>query len=229
MISSSQCRAARALLNWSQPDLATRCDMHVQTISNFESDNSTPSKTTLSKITNILEQAGIAFLDDDGVRRRQLAVQQYQGSEGFRAFMDDIYQTLKDKGGDMCLLNARPDFWLKWLGKEWYETVHIPRMEALLDKIDFRVTIREGDYNFIGNRFGEYRWIPEKIWDDNSFYSYGDKIGFLSFDNNTVEILVLHQKKFAENYRFLFNLVWDQYSIIPNADDYKPKKKTPNR
>lgn len=39
IIIPAQCRAARALLNWSQPDLAERWDMHVQTISAFENES----------------------------------------------------------------------------------------------------------------------------------------------------------------------------------------------
>ena len=49
-----------ALLNWSQPELAERCSIHVQTISNFEKESSTPSKNTLSKISITFDMAGVA-------------------------------------------------------------------------------------------------------------------------------------------------------------------------
>lgn len=224
IITPAQCRAARALLNWSQPDLAERCDIHVQTISNFEKESSTPSKTTLEKIGTILIQEGIVFLDDDGVRKRHQTIQRYEGTEGFRAFMNDIHETAKKVGGHICLLNANPDLWIKWLGERWYNENHVPRMEKLLGKMTVRITIQKGNYNFIGKDFCEYRWLPDHIWNDNSFYSYGDKIGFMNFTENHVEIIVLKERKFAETFRFLFNLVWDQYSIIPDVDDYKPRK-----
>lgn len=225
IISPSQSRAARALLNWSQPELAERCGIHVQTISNFEKESSTPSKKTLEKISTVLQRAGIAFLDEDGVKRSQTTIQQYSGADGFRSFMDDVYETSKKFGGEVCLLNANPDLWIKWLGEDWYYSRHVPRMEKLLDNLNMRITIEEKNYNFIGRRFGEYRWLPKTIWNENSFYSYGDKIGFMSFENDGVEIFVLQERKFAETFRFLFNLVWNQYSIVPDTPDHKPQRK----
>jgi len=229
IITPAQCRAARALLNWSQPELAQRCDIHVQTISNFEKESSTPSKTTLEKIHSIFVKQDIVFSDDDGVRRRQQMITQYQGTDGFRAFMDDIYETAKKSGGDICLLNANPDLWIKWLGEHWYFDTHVPRMEKLLDKITARITIQTKNYNFIGRKFGEYRWLPDNIWNENSFYSYGNKIGFFKFTENNVEIIVLKEEKFAETFRFLFNLVWNQYTIVPDDPDHKPQKKIKKR
>lgn len=221
LISSAQCRAARALLNWSQPDLAGRCDMHVQTISNFEKEASTPSKTTLTKIMTVFHLQGILFEEDDGVKRSNQTIQQYEGADGFRLFMDDVYETAKQKGGQICLLNAKPENWIKWLGKEWNE-FHSQRMMDIREKFTFRITIMEGDMNFIGKRHAEYRWVPKRIWNEKSFYVFGDKLGFLNFENDNVTVFVMQQKKFAETFRFLFNLVWDQYSIVPDAPDCKP-------
>lgn len=224
-ITPAQCRAARALLNWSQPELARRCGVHVQTISNFEKESSSPSKTTLQKISTVLLINGVALLDDDGVMRHKQTVQQYQGGDGFRLFMDDIYETMRNGGRDLFLLNANPDLWIKWLGEEWYYNTHSTRMESLLPHIRGRILVKRGNYNFIGRRFAEYRWVHESLWDSNSFYSYGDKLGFMDFENNDIQIFVLHHKKFAETFRFLFNMLWEQHSIIPDTPDYKPKTK----
>lgn len=221
MITASQCRAARALLNWSQPDLAAQCDIHVQTISNFENENSTPSKNTLDKITYVLEQAGISFLEDNGLRLRQMAVQELHGSEGFKQFMDDVYKTAHDEGGEICLLNARPDNWIKWLGAEWM-AFHSDRMEKIRDRFTFRITTKEGEYNFISRAFAEYRWVPKDIWNQHSYYAYGDKIAFLNFDANTVDIFIFKHPPFAQTHKFLFNLVWNNHTIIPDVPDHKP-------
>jgi transcriptional regulator with XRE-family HTH domain len=214
MISPSQCRAARALLNWSQPELAEKCDMHVQTISNFENETSTPSKTTLLKIITIIQQQGIALLDNDGIQRTHNITKQYDGIEGFRAFMDDVYETSRTIGGEICLLNAKPDNWIKWLGAEWMG-YHTKRMEEISDRFTFRITTQEGERNFISKSFAEYRWVPKEIWNQHSYYAYGDKIAFLNFEDNNVHILVITHKHFAQTHKFLFNLVWDQHTIIP--------------
>lgn len=215
MISSSQCRAARGLLNWSQPELAEKCAMHVQTISNFENETSTPSKTTILKITTIIQEQGLVFLENDGIQRAHNITKQYDGADGFRAFMDDVYETARTMGGEICLLNAEPGNWIKWLGQDWMN-YHAKRMENFMSQFTFRITTQEGERNFISNRFAEYRWVPKKIWNQHSYYAYGDKIAFLNFDLNNVHILVITHKHFAQTHKFLFNLVWDQHSIIPD-------------
>lgn len=222
IITPAQCRAARALLNWSQPELAGRCSIHVQTISNFEKEASTPTKKTLGIITAVLEYAGILLIDDDGVKRRQETIQRYSGSQGFHLFMDDVYETAKTQGGEICLLNAKPDNWIKWLGEEW-QSMHGKGMASLGSKISAKITTKEGEYNFISNTFAEYRWVPKKIWNQHSFYAYGDKVAFLNFQEDNIDILVLRHKPFAQTHKFLFNLVWDQHTIIPDTDDYKPR------
>lgn len=224
IITPAQCRAARALLNWSQPELAERCDIHVQTISNFEKESSTPSRTTLDKITNVFQESKIVFTEDEGVKKQQSIISQYHGAEGFRRFMDDVYYTAKVHGGEFCLLNAKPDNWIKWLGEEWMEH-HSKRMAALGDKIIFKITAREGDYNFISRQFAEYRWVSINTWNQHSYYAYGDKIAFINFDNDNVDILVLTHPHFSKTHKFLFNLVWNQHTIIPDVPDHKPQKR----
>jgi len=224
LITAAQCRAARALLDWSQPILAEKCGLHVQTISNFEKGAKIPSKRTLETIARTLQAEGIVLLEDDGVQRKANRVMTYSGEDGFKAFMDDVYETAKSMGGEICLFNAKPSNWTKWLDSYWYDK-HVARMETILPKFDLKIIVKKGDYNFISNRFAEYRWVAERVWNENSFYAYGDKVAFLNFENDNVEIYVLSQRKFAETMRFLFNLVWDQFTIIPDVPDYKPASK----
>lgn len=64
-ISASQCRAARALLGWSQDDLADRSSVGRATLANFEKEKSVPYDRTLRDIKSALEQAGVKFIDDN--------------------------------------------------------------------------------------------------------------------------------------------------------------------
>ena len=67
-ISPSQCRAARGLLNWTQGVLANKVGVGVKTIRDFESGKRQPHPLTLAAITQSFEQAGIEFLDNNGLR-----------------------------------------------------------------------------------------------------------------------------------------------------------------
>ncbi len=61
-ISSEQCRAARALLDWSQQDLASRAKVARKTIADFELGQVRPYPRTLRDVVAALEDAGVAFL-----------------------------------------------------------------------------------------------------------------------------------------------------------------------
>jgi transcriptional regulator with XRE-family HTH domain len=67
MISPAQCRAARALLNWSQQQLADRSGLSFSTIRDFEKGRHVPYATNLATIEQTLTEAGVRFLDGNCV------------------------------------------------------------------------------------------------------------------------------------------------------------------
>ncbi|EME69052.1 hypothetical protein H261_15365 [Paramagnetospirillum caucaseum] len=75
MISARQIRAARALLGWSQQDLADRAIISVNALRRLEAEQVDPRLSTISAIKAALEGAGIEFQSADqtkgeGVRLR---------------------------------------------------------------------------------------------------------------------------------------------------------------
>ncbi|MCB9983349.1 MAG: helix-turn-helix domain-containing protein [Rhodospirillales bacterium] len=217
LISADQIRAARALKNWSQSDLAERTGMAVPSIANIELGKQKPSAQTIAKIMEAFALAGIKFTSGDGVQKSYGDISVHEGTEGFRNFMTDVYETARDVGGEIRLFNATPANWLKWLGEDWYFNFYAKRMQAIKDRFDFKITVKENDWDFIGKNYAEYRWFPEKLFsEDASFYAYGDKLAFLDFKETSVRIIVLHQKEFAAAFKALFNCNWDSLSIIPH-------------
>jgi transcriptional regulator with XRE-family HTH domain len=69
-ISPGQCRAARALLNWTQDELARKVGVALRTIRDFENSRRQPLKVVRASIQQAFEQNGIEFLDGDGLRRK---------------------------------------------------------------------------------------------------------------------------------------------------------------
>jgi predicted transcriptional regulator len=57
-----QCRAARALLDWSQQDLARRAKVARKTVADFELRQVTPYARTLRDVVEAFESAGISFV-----------------------------------------------------------------------------------------------------------------------------------------------------------------------
>jgi transcriptional regulator with XRE-family HTH domain len=65
MMTPAQCRAARALLDWSQQQLAVAAKIGNATIRNFEGRKSTPQNATLDVLQRALESAGVEFTNGD--------------------------------------------------------------------------------------------------------------------------------------------------------------------
>jgi transcriptional regulator with XRE-family HTH domain len=63
-MNSQQCRAARALLKWSQTQLADSAGVALSTVADFETDKREPRSDNLTAICSALEDAGIIFEAD---------------------------------------------------------------------------------------------------------------------------------------------------------------------
>ena len=70
-----QCRAARALLAWSQTMLADQAHLGLSTVRDFEKGRRMPSYNNLLAMKLALEEAGVIFLAEEdegpGVRLRK--------------------------------------------------------------------------------------------------------------------------------------------------------------
>ncbi|MGA0564458.1 helix-turn-helix domain-containing protein [Ancylobacter sp. VNQ12] len=58
----AQCRAARALLDWSQQQLADTAGVGVVTVRQLEAGSSQPRRATMDVLRRALESAGIQFI-----------------------------------------------------------------------------------------------------------------------------------------------------------------------
>jgi transcriptional regulator with XRE-family HTH domain len=68
VVTAPQIRAARALLGWTQLDLARESGISEVSIKNIERGSTDPRASTLAAIENAFETAGVIFLDP-GVAR----------------------------------------------------------------------------------------------------------------------------------------------------------------
>lgn len=73
-LSAAQCRAARALLDWTQAELARRADISPGTVRGFEVGRHALHRATAAAICRAFEAEGLVLLDPgrdggEGVRR----------------------------------------------------------------------------------------------------------------------------------------------------------------
>ena len=67
-LSPAQCRAARALIGWSQSRLAQVAKVAPATIATFETGKRIPYDRTLDDLRDALTAAGVVFLDKGAER-----------------------------------------------------------------------------------------------------------------------------------------------------------------
>lgn len=219
-ITTAQIRGARGILNWSQGDLAQRTGISATSIGSIENGQTTPRQSTLDTIRSTFERNGIEFLGLEGVRVQSDYVQTFSGTEGFRHFMDLLYETAKTVGGEIVLFNAKPENWYKWLGEDWFKA-HSQRMSELGDKVNVKITSKYGEDLFISKDFAEYRWFPEELFSDRALYAYGDNLAFVNFEDDSVSVIILKQPDFARAFRVLFNIAWQDVAVPPTQEEIK--------
>jgi transcriptional regulator with XRE-family HTH domain len=215
LVSNIQIRTARANLKLDLKEVADATGITLSHLSSYENGGKGLGETKLRTLINFFEARGIVFTENEGVQRKpQGMVRILQGADGFSLFLDDIYATAKEQGGEFCISNVNERNWTKWAGeKQWDE--HNARMQEIAHAFTDKIIIKENDYFFLASAFAEYRWMPEELFNEQTLYAYGDKLAFLNFTENDVQILILKQKEFADGFRVLFNAAWEGTTIIP--------------
>ena len=212
IVSPAQSRAARGLLNWTQPNLSERCGVSANTISAFEAGRGAAQKT-IKKIFTVLDNAGIEFLEGDGVKRRTSTVFILEGDDANLRLIDDVYHTLKQAGGEVLIAGIKEagsdnpklrDHLLK----------HIDRLKAA--NITERILVEEGDTDFIAPPHW-YRWLPKGYFTDQPFQLYGTKLALITW-GPPQNIIVIDHDKIAASFRNLFNFAWDRAQLVDHGD-----------
>jgi hypothetical protein len=65
-LTASQCRAGRALIEWSQAQLSQTASIDIQTIADFEKRFRAADETTRRRLRAALEAAGVVFIAENG-------------------------------------------------------------------------------------------------------------------------------------------------------------------
>lgn len=220
MITPDQIRAARALKDWSQSDLAQQSGLAVPTIANIELGKQKPSPSTIDKIRLAFEIEDIAFLGNIGVEKIEKEVKVYKGNSELYSFYEEIWNTLKEKDDEVLVGNANEQDFVRHLDPDLLKT-HIRNINKIQEKrnIRYKVLLCEGDYFFAGNyptqkSHAEYRWTRKDEFQTIPFYVFGNKMAIILWLDEPI-IFRIHSKEATDIYREKFHTMWDN-SIVPD-------------
>ena len=206
MISPKQIKAARALAGWDQKTLAERTGLTQASIANIELEKQRPNLSTIDRIQETLEQAGVQFIAD-GARLSYEYVKFIEGADCYPRLLDDVYYTLKDTKGEVlfsCIDNSLSD------------DAVIKAVRRLREAgIPMRCLIAEGN-DFILGDLEEYRQIPPKYFSDFIGVTYADKYALLKRikrkedPRGEFRVHLFRDSNLARNQAMLFDLVWEK-------------------
>jgi transcriptional regulator with XRE-family HTH domain len=213
MLESRQIRAARALLNWSEEDLANAANVGLTSVQSLEAQQS--DVCTLMEVQDAFEKAGVEFLLGNGVRMRKQEVIMLHGAEAYWSLLDDVYMTVMEKGGEVCVLGIDESRVASALDSNPAEggeklSRHITRLQK--NRISCRKIIREGDNHIIAP-MSWYRSIPEEFFSPNPLYIYGGKIGILHF-GPPFKAIVYENPAISASLQKFFNFIWTKASPL---------------
>ncbi len=206
MISLRQIRAACGLLEWSQAELARRCDLSATAMNNILRGHAAPRAGTLEQIAKCLENNGVAFLPGEGVRLRDdiFEVETFQGKNAFENYMGDVLETLpytQDKAGYHMIADEEPYLTVSNLRRVFFYYIEDMIEKGLHDYI----LCRPGVKRIYGPpECASYRTAPAVLARQMGTSVYGDKYTLFLPDRIVVienaAIAAAQRDQFLENW-----------------------------
>lgn len=148
-----QVKAARAILGWTQENLANRASLSVPAIKSLETGSTDPMKRTQSRIIRAFEEEGIIFTAH-GIEQREERIFIF---DSFLDILDDAQAVLKK--GDYLLLHCADE-------SRNTPEVREKALEMIRDGIKMRLTICHGDTIMMMDP-KNYRWIDAEFFADS--------------------------------------------------------------
>ncbi len=209
IISPMQSRAARALINISRSDLADLSSLSAAAIGGFETGTTEPRIASLNLMRIALEAAGVEFLDEDGVRLKRDQIRTYEGRAIHRQLLDEIYNDLKDKGGEILIRGLTEKKWRSG-DDEAFLGNHLTRLQQA--GITERILVSDRDDVFVAPRHW-YRQVPEEYFSPHTQWMFNGKVAMVAWGD--VETLTIIESKalFHAEAR-MFNCVWDNVAKV---------------
>lgn len=217
LITADQIRAARALKNWSQTDLAERTGLAVPTIANIELGKQIPGKNTIEKIIDAFSIGGIRFTQN-GVEFDKNEILSIVGTGKFKNVLFDAIHTLEQKSA------KEREFLVYSADDTRTSEEEITLYEEMKEKGIAYKRIVSTKAKALHHRYSQSREVDPQYFDDKgAVFVFDDKLVFYTAAENDQEptTLIITNHRIAETYKKIFSYMWD---TLKDAE-IKPDKK----
>lgn len=212
-------RAARAILDQSQGQVATQLGIAPNTLSKIESGQADPPASRVQQIQSFYEMNGLEFTEADGVRKKRSEIAVLKGRDGFLRFYREVLRVAKLQGGQFLVSNVNEALFDYWLGDKLNEYVE---EITSIKNLSYKVLIKEGDYNFAASEYADYKWIPENNFTNIPFYIFGNSMAMILFKGHIdVSVYMIGEEELTKAQREIFYKNWDDAIVIPDVGTSK--------
>lgn len=218
LITADQIRAARALKNWSQTDLAERTGLAVPTIANIELGKQMPGKNTIEKIIDAFAVAEITFTET-GVEFDRNEIVSLVGWGKFKNLLIDVLKTLDEKPPkerEFLVYSANDDLSTED-EIELYQEMHD---SGIQHKRIISSKAKKVLYSLKWSRKIDMKYFDEQ----GAIFIYGNKIAFYTSPHGDTEATttIITNDRISSTFRKIFAYMWD---TLPDAELETPGKK----
>lgn len=197
MITPSQFRAAKALLNWSFEDLENHTGLSKMALQNIANGKARPRNTTIEKLTNTFQNNGVEIIQG-GARWTQDIVTIYEGEDCYIRLLDEI---IREKPKEVLFSGADERRSTKESMKR------LTSIRTL--NIKMRSLIKNKDTHIMGHP-EEYRWMPDNLFVDGDVkVMHENTISYLMSWLGTPRVIKITDKNIAQENLRIFNHIWD--------------------
>lgn len=214
MIDFRQIRAARALLNWSQADLARAAEMATSSIKAIECEAASARRETLAQISAAFDRHGIEFLPQAGVRLKNETLVVLDGRDCVARLLDTIEaETIAHRVREVLVLGLDLSLAAETDGLAPYRRHH-ERLTAA--GITQRILVPEAATR-VASPSACYRLLPAtRSLSTATITVFGNSVATLTGSLKR-RAFVVGNRAHAEHMRAVFDLLWTEVARVPDG------------
>jgi transcriptional regulator with XRE-family HTH domain len=211
-ITPNQIKAARALADLSQAELADAIGLSQTAIAQIENSRTQATRRHLDDIRNTLEMRGVEFIEN-GVRFRPDSLDIIRGDDFGLRMMDYVFDTLKRTGSKVQMLSAVD---AKMFDQGHNEKImeHVRRFQE--HGMEQKILVPEGTTKKDLEDWGPVEWhrtLPRNVYSSTTpSFIFGDCYGLMLWEKK--EIFIIRNRDLAEDQARKFLFLWERAGII---------------